>query len=148
MRHVNIYTETTFKGLNSQSGIIGYILELITDKSPVTLTKYEHIENATPNEAELMAVIKALQRMTEKCELTICTESTYVASGYNSGWVDSWKSCDWKTAKGKEVSNKTEWQQLDKLLEGHEYTFMAKEQHSYRQWLIDTVNKAKEEYDV
>lgn len=38
MRHVNIYTETTFKGLKTQNGVIGYVLELITNKEPITLT--------------------------------------------------------------------------------------------------------------
>ncbi len=148
MRHVNIYTATTFKGVKIQNGDIGYILEFITDKAPVTLTKYEYIEGVTPNAAELKAVIKALKRMTEKCELTIYTESMYVASGYNSGWVNAWKTNYWKTSRGKEVSNKSDWQQLDRLLDGHKFTFFAQKQHSYRQWLTDTVNKAKERNDV
>ena len=41
MRQVNIYTATTFKGLNVQNGIIGYILELVTDTDPITLDSTE-----------------------------------------------------------------------------------------------------------
>ena len=75
MRQVNIYTATTFKGLNVQNGIIGYILELVTDTEPITLDSTELLYDMKPNRAELIAVIKALQRMKEKCELVIYTES-------------------------------------------------------------------------
>lgn len=66
MRQVNIYTATTFKGLNVQNGIIGYILELVTDTDPITLDSTELLYDMKPNRAELTAVIKALQRMKEK----------------------------------------------------------------------------------
>lgn len=69
MRQVNIYTATTFKGLNVQNGIMGYILELVTDTEPITLDSTELLYDMKPNRAELIAVIKALQRMKEKCEL-------------------------------------------------------------------------------
>lgn len=75
MRQVNIYTATTFKGLNVQNGIIGYILELVTDTEPITLDSTELLYDMKPNRAELIAVIKALQRMKEKCELVIYIQS-------------------------------------------------------------------------
>lgn len=87
MRHVNIYTETTFKGLKTQNGVIGYVLELITNKEPITLDSTEILHDMKPNRAELAAIIKALKRMNEKCELTIFTESSYVANAFNSGWM-------------------------------------------------------------
>lgn len=123
MRHVNIYTETTFKGLKIQNGVIGYVLELITNKEPITLDSTAIIHDMKPNRAELAAVIKALKHMNEKCELTIFTESSYVA-------------------------NREEWEQLDELLTGHIYEFRLQEEHSYRNWLKEHVNKVKEYENV
>jgi ribonuclease HI len=148
MRHVNIYTETTFKGLKTQNGVIGYVLELITNKEPITLDSTEILHDIKPNRAELAAIIKALKRMNEKCELTIFTESSYVANAFNSGWMAAWKENGYKTARGKDVANREEWEQLDELLTGHIYEFRLREEHSYRNWLKEHVNKVKEYENV
>ena len=145
MRHVNIYTQTSFKGLKKQSGAIGYILECNTKKGPATLTKMRYIPNATPNEAELRVVIEALRRMSEKCEITIYTDSNHVAAGYNSGWVESWKNHNWQTVKGKEISHVSLWQELDRLLQDHSYCFEINKQHEYKKWLKEQVEKSARE---
>lgn len=148
MRQVNIYTATTFKGLNVQNGIIGYILELVTDTEPITLDSTELLHDMKPNRAELIAVIKALQRMKEKCELVIYTESPYVANAFNAGWPDKWKQNNYKTAKGGDVANADEWIKLDELLAGHKYEFRLQEEYSYRNWLKGHIEKVKEYEDV
>lgn len=145
MQQVNIYTQTTFKGVRSQNGAAGFVLELKTQKEPVTLSKMRILPNATPNEAELRVLIEALRRMTKKCELTIYTNSNYVAAGYKAGWVESWKKHEWKSVKGREISNVRLWQELDRLLEGHKFMFECGVQHEYRRWLTDGVNKKAEE---
>lgn len=101
-----------------------------------------------PNRAELIAVIKALQRMKEKCELVIYTESPYVANAFNAGWPDKWKQNNYKTAKGGDVANADEWIKLDELLAGHKYEFRLQEEHSYRNWLKGHIEKVKEYEDV
>ena len=143
MRQVNIYTATTL-----QNGIIGYILELVTDTDPITLDSTELLYDMKPNRAELTAVIKALQRMKEKCELVIYTESPYVANAFNAGWPDKWKQNNYKTAKGGDVANADEWRKLDELLAGHKYEFRLQEEHSYRNWLKGHIEKVKEYEDV
>ena len=149
MRKVNIYTQSTFKGIRQTSGSIIYILEFKTEKGSATLTKMRYFPHATPNEAELRSVIEALRRMNEKCELTIYTESAYVAAGYNSGWVANWKKNDWKNSKGEEISHVELWKELDRLLTGHEFTFELGVAHEYRNWMMDEVTKnAKENEDV
>lgn len=147
MQQVNIYTRTSFTGLKPQNGVAAYILEMNTEKGPVTLQNLLILQNATPNHAELKVVIKALERMRQKCSLTIYTESSYVAAGYNSGWVVSWKENGWKTARGKEVSNREQWEQLDNLLCGHEFTFRSGADHPYRRWLAGEVEKRAKEIE-
>lgn len=149
MRKVNIYTQTTFRGIKQKSGSIIYILEFKTEKGSATLTKMRYFPHATPNEAELRSVIEALRRMIEKCELTIYTDSAYVAAGYNSGWVANWKKNNWQTTKGEEVTHAELWQELDRLLMVHEFKFEVGVAHEYRNWMIEEVNKnAKENEDV
>lgn len=145
MQHVNIYTQTTFKGMRSQDGATGFVLELKGRKEPVTLSKIRILLNLTPNEAELHVLIEALRRMTKKCELTIYTNSNHVAVCYKSGWVETWKKNGWKSAKGRDISHARLWQELDRLLEGHEFVFECGAHHEYRRWLADEVNKKAEE---
>lgn len=144
MKQVNIYTCTSFEGMKKQEGAIAYILE-VNINAPVTLQETLIIQNATPNCAELKVIIEALKRMNQKCELTIYTESNYVAAGFNNGWLSSWKANGWKTARGKEISNKDEWSELDKLLEGHIVTIKTNENHSYRKWLKTEVSRKEKE---
>lgn len=149
MRKVNIYTQSAFKGIRQTSGSIIYILEFKTKKGSATLTKMRYFPHTTPNEAELRNIIEALRRMNEKCELTIYTDSAFVAAGYNSGWIDNWKKNNWKTSKGEEVTHVKLWQELDRLLMGHKFNFVVGMAHEYRNWMKDEVNKnAKENEDV
>lgn len=109
-----------------------------------TLTVFGKITYAAENGAELKALIYALKRITQKCDLLIYTESNYVAAGFRLGWSEDWKRSGWKNAKGKEVANKEEWQELLILLNGQQFDFKVKEEHEYRQWLQREVKRIKE----
>lgn len=149
MRHVNIYTESTFKGVGRSSGAVIYILEFKTETRCATLTKMRYFPHMTPNEAELRCVIEALRHMKEKCEITIYTESAYVAAGYNSGWIANWKQNGWKNSKGADISHMVLWKELDRLLGEHEFAFELGKLHEYRSWMInEVIKKVKESEDV
>ena len=90
-------------------------------------------------------MIEAAKRLKTKCHLTIFTDSTYVAAGYQQGWLEKWEKDGWKNAKGKDIANMDEWKELQKLLEPHEKQFRTREAHPYRAWLLtETEKKAKE----
>lgn len=144
MKEVNVYTETSIKSLKPQDGAIGYVLEMKTERGPATLTNVLKIQNATANQSELKALIEALKRLKKQCNLTIFTESSYVAAGYEEGWVVNWIRNGWKTAKGKEVSNREEWEKLSELLSKHHYSFRSKQENEYREWLRREVMKKGE----
>ena len=141
MQHVNIYTESSIKGPRKRDGVYGYVLEMGTSKGPATLTKIEYIKDVTENKSELMAIIGALKRLKGKCELTIYTESSHVAAGFQNGWIDNWIQSEWKNAKGKDVANKEEWQEMHHLLNEQEFELRVSEEHSYKEWLKKEVNK-------
>lgn len=99
MDKVNIYMYTTIKGPGAREGSYTYILEYITGKGPVTLTKQDSI-TATENRAHLLILIKALERLKHPCELEIHTDSEYIRSGAVK-WLKDWERRGWVTKKGQ-----------------------------------------------
>lgn len=144
MRQVNIYTYATVKGPGKKSGSFTYLLEYQTGKGTATLTKHGSLEDVSDVQANLQVIIKALQRLKEKCKVTIYTECQAVKTGIEE-WIPKWKSQEWTNAKGKEVANKKEWQEMAYLLGVHVILIKAEEQHSYRYWIkTETEKKEKE----
>lgn len=69
----------------------------------------------TNNRMELMAVIKALEKVTTLNEkvFKIFSDSAYVINAINNnGWVERWQKNGWKTTKGEDVKNCDLWKQL------------------------------------
>ena len=131
MTIVKIYTMTDAKSAKRQDARVIFTLETQTSKGPADRTWIEEVE-ATANEAALIAIIMAIQHITMPCDLEIYTESRFVASAF--GWLPGWKENDWKTAKGKEVAHKEQWQQLDNLITGRNITIHCQEDNSFRKW--------------
>jgi len=67
---------------------------------------------------ELMAVIKALEKIKNSYNIELYTDSKYVVDGINS-WLEKWKKNGWKTSNKKDVLNIDLWQKLDQLLQRH-----------------------------
>ncbi len=138
MQHVNIYTASGIRSPRAGNGKAGYILEMKTEKEPVTLTKTAEILNATANQSELRILNMALARLTKKCSLAIHTESGYVAAGIEE--LSRWQENGWKTSRGTDVANKEEWQETAELLNGHAFS-VTTENHEYRAWLRSEVTR-------
>lgn len=138
MQHVNIYTTSGIRSPRAGSGRVGYILEIKTKKGPATLTKFAEILNETANRSELRVLNRALERLTVPCELTIYTESRYVAAGIEE--LPRWQENGWKTSRGTDVANKEEWQETAELLNGHAVS-VTTENHEYRAWLRSEVTR-------
>ena len=68
--------------------------------------------NTTNNRMELTAAIEALKALSEPCQVTLTTDSTYVKDGITQ-WLANWKRNGWKTAAKKPVKNQDLWQALD-----------------------------------
>ena len=73
----------------------------------------------TNNQMELMAAIRALDELTEPCEVHLHTDSQYVRGGIIQ-WMHNWKKNGWKTAAKKPVKNVELWQQLDEARQRHD----------------------------
>lgn len=141
MKEVNIYVKSSIKSTRKRDGYIAYVLELITDKKPVTLSGFEKVEQMTSNQSELAAITKALKRMKDKCVLTIYTDSTYIGAAIVNKWIDEWQKKNWLNAKNEPIANAEIWQNLLKLLEGHQYSIVLDFKHEYASWMERELEK-------
>ena len=73
----------------------------------------------TNNRMELTAAIRALEALTEPCQVEITTDLTYVKDGITK-WLSGWRARGWRTAKNKPVKNQDLWMRLAELVEGHD----------------------------
>ena len=86
--------------------------------------------NTTNNRMELMAVISAVERLKEPCDIKIYTDSQYVANAFLKGWIWNWKKNGWKKSDKKPVLNPELWERLLKALSKHEYEFIWVKGHA------------------
>lgn len=84
----------------------------------------------TNNRMELTAVIEALKRLNQKCDITICTDSKYVADAFLQGWIWNWMKNGWKKADKKPVLNPELWQELITEIRKHEYKIIWVKGHA------------------
>lgn len=80
-------------------------------------------KNTTNNRMEIMAVIKGLKALKEKCDVTVYSDSKYVVDAINKGWVYRWKDKNWMRNKNEKALNVDLWLELLELLENHNVEF-------------------------
>ena len=86
-------------------------------------------KNTTNNQMELVAPIKAIQKLKKKSEISIFTDSTYVRDGITT-WIKKWEKNGWKTASKKPVKNKDLWKKLKNLSSKHSVKWIWVKGHS------------------
>lgn len=117
MKQVDIFTDGACSG-NPGPGGWGAILRYKgTDKE---ISGGE--AHTTNNRMELTAVIEALKLLKEPCEVTLWTDSKYVADGLGKGWAAGWKKNGWKKADKKPALNPDLWDELLSLNDKHTIT--------------------------
>jgi ribonuclease HI len=57
---------------------------------------------ATNNQMELLAVIKALEKLKEPCNVELVSDSNYVVKGINE-WLENWIKKDFKGVKNPDL---------------------------------------------
>ena len=112
-RMVDIYTDGACSG-NPGPGGWGVLLRI--DGAETELCGGEPA--TTNNRMELLAVIEALQSLTQPVKARVYTDSQYVQKGI-SEWIHSWKQRGWRTASKEPVKNEDLWRRLDALASTH-----------------------------
>ncbi len=86
--------------------------------------------DTTNNKMELMAVIKGLEAIPEKCNVEVYSDSAYVVNAFLQNWVTSWQKRKWRNSENKPVKNLELWQKLIELSNFHKIKWNKVEGHS------------------
>ena len=106
---IKIYTDGSCLG-NPGKG--GWAALIINDGKKTQIKGSK--KNTTNNQMELLATIKALQKVPKGSKVQIFTDSKYLKLGITE-WIHNWKKNGWKTSKKKKVKNIEFWTELDLL---------------------------------
>ena len=86
-------------------------------------------KETTNNKMELMAPIKALQKIKKNEIVKIYTDSQYVKLGITE-WIHKWIKNKWLTAKKEPVKNKDLWLQLYNLTQSFKISWIWVKAHA------------------
>ena len=117
LKHIDIFTDGACSG-NPGPGGWGAILRWNGKERELSGGQ----ALTTNNQMELMAAIKALEVLKEKCVVNLYSDSSYLRDGIKT-WIHSWKKNGWRTADKKPVKNMELWQELDEARSAHDVTF-------------------------
>ncbi len=114
MKKVELFTDGACSG-NPGAGGWGAILRFGSAEKELSGGEKE----TTNNRMELTAVIMGLSALKEPCEVTLVTDSKYVADGITKGWAESWQKNGWRKADKKPALNPDLWEKLLELIKIH-----------------------------
>lgn len=118
LKHVTIYTDGACLG---NPGPGGYGVVLLYGRHRRELSGgYAHTTN---NRMELMACIVGLEALKERCQVTLYTDSQYVAQAINEGWAQRWRARGWRRSAKHAAQNPDLWARLLDLCAQHAVTF-------------------------
>ena len=122
---VDIYTDGACSG-NPGPGGYGVILKMGEH--------YKELSGGAPdttnNRMELTGVIKGLSALKMPCDVTLTTDSKYIVDAVTKGWAKKWKANNWVKSDKKKALNTDLWEELLRLLEIHNVTFVWVKGHA------------------
>ena len=124
MKQVRAFTDGACSG-NPGPGGWGVVLQFGDHEREL----HGGAQDTTNNRMELTAAIEALKALSEPCQVSLTTDSTYVRDGITQ-WLGNWKRNGWKTAAKKPVKNQDLWQALDHESARHEIDWCWVKGHS------------------
>jgi ribonuclease HI len=71
---------------------------------------------------ELEAAIKGLLVLTERCSVTVITDSKYLQQGITV-YLVRWQSHGWCNSRGEQIANRDLWEQLASVAGRHDTTW-------------------------
>ena len=128
---VNLYTDGAARGNPDGPGGYGAILTYVDTKGILHEKELTAgYVKTTNNRMELTAAIEGLSALKRKCEVSLYTDSQYVANGITKGWAKSWRAKGWIKSDKKPALNSDLWATLLDLLDEHEVTVIWVKGHA------------------
>ena len=125
IKTVDIYTDGACSG---HPGRGGYGAVMLYNGARKELS--EGYRLTTNNRMELLAVIKALEALKERCRINLYSDSKYVVDAVTKGWAKKWQANGWKKADKSRALNTDLWERLLALLDYHDVTFLWVKGHA------------------
>ena len=124
MTKVEIFTDGACKG-NPGPGGWGALLRMGSAEKELSGSEPQ----TTNNRMEMTAAIRALNALTEPCEVTLHTDSRYVIDGITK-WVHGWQRKGWVNSSRQPVRNADLWHELIAASQKHNVTWEWVRGHS------------------
>ncbi len=113
---ISIYTDGAASG---NPGPGGYGVVLISTEAKIRKELSQGFKCTTNNRMELMAVIVALEALKyDNCDVTLYTDSKYVADAVEKGWIFEWEKKRFKKKKNSDL-----WHRFLKVYRKHKVSF-------------------------
>jgi len=125
LKHVTIYTDG---GCLGNPGPGGYGVVLLHDGNRKELSGGYRL--TTNNRMEITAAIAGLKALRGSCDVTLFTDSQYLANAIMKGWAKRWRANGWKRNKSDKALNPDLWQELLDLCDRHQVTFQWVKGHA------------------
>ncbi len=77
----------------------------------------------TNNRMEILAAIRGLDALKERCRVTIYSDSQYLVNAMEKGWAIRWRSNGWRRNRKEKAINPDLWEKLLDLCDRHEVRF-------------------------
>jgi ribonuclease HI len=113
VKRIEIFTDGACKG-NPGPGGWGALLRMGSKERELSGGE----PDTTNNRMEMTGVIRALNALTEPCEVELYSDSRYVIDGITK-WVAGWKRNGWVNASRKPVRNADLWHELIEAVARH-----------------------------
>lgn len=120
-----VFTDASYFESNKCGGF-AFIVEDLQGNYRLYTEKYQGLGSS---QAELAAVIKALELLKEIKKIRIITDSQYVRKGLTE-WIPCWKLNNFQTINGESVKNIENWLRFDKVCNGKYIEFQWVKGHS------------------
>ena len=129
MKNVDLYTDGACSG---NPGVGGWAAVLIYKGKQKEFSGGER--ETTNNRMELTAVIRGLEALKEKCNVTIYSDSAYVVNAVNNDWITNWQLNGWKNSAKDNVSNQDLWEKLIPYFQRADISFCKVKGHANNQF--------------
>ena len=104
---VTIYTDGACSGNPGPGGWAAIIRAMDVEKEMSGV-----VADTTNNRMELTAALKALEALTRPCRVDLYSDSAYLVSAFNEGWIENWQKRGWKNSAKMPVANQDLWEAL------------------------------------
>lgn len=138
MQRVDIYIAIDSASTRISKKMYGYVLECEVSGQAKTREGFGTAEG-TYHFGELTAMIAALERLKQPCEVHIHSENDFVLSMLERN-LRTWAAAGFVTTKGKPVANKELWMIVWKLSQKH-LVKTVPGKHPYSEWLKEEMKK-------